>query len=36
MKYGKLIKSVAAFVGVASLGLAFNIARPAYASGENI
>lgn len=36
MKYGKLIKSVAAFVGVASLGLAFNVARPAQASADKI
>lgn len=36
MKYGKLIKSIAAFVGVASLGLVFNIARPAQASADKI
>ena len=36
MKYGKLIKSIAAFVGVASLGLAFNVARPAQASADKI
>src|SRR5699024_9555887 len=36
MRYAKLIKSVAAFVEVASLGLAFDIARTAHASTDKI